>query len=31
MTLVDGLSFAPDAPVSGLEFYGWLMASADWR
>ena len=31
ITLVDGRSFGPDAPATGLEFYGWLLAAAAWR
>lgn len=31
MTLVDGRNFDPDIPVTGLDFYGWLLAAAAWR
>lgn len=31
MSLVDGRNFNPDAPATGLDFYGWLLLAADWR
>lgn len=31
MSLVDGRNFDPDAPATGLDFYGWLLLAADWR
>jgi len=30
MSLVDGRNFDPDAPATGLDFYGWLLLAADW-
>lgn len=31
IALVDGRVFDPDAPATGLDFYGWLLAAAAWR
>ena len=31
MSLTDGRNFEGDAPASGLDFYGWLMAAVAWR
>lgn len=31
MSLVDGRTFDPDSPATGLDFYGWLLAAAAWR
>lgn len=31
MPLEGGVYFRPDAPATGLDFYGWLLAAAAWR